>query len=191
MLFLPSVYAPCPVCQGSRYNADTLAIKYRDRSIADVLGMTVDAAYGFFEDEPGIRRALHVVREVGLGYLRLGQPATELSGGEAQRIKLATELQRAQRGESLYVLDEPTTGLHPADVERLMAQLDGLVEAGNTVIVVEHDMRVVAGSDWIIDVGPGAGEEGGRVVAAGPPGEVAKVAASRTAPYLARFLAGV
>jgi len=190
MLFLPSVYAPCPVCEGSRFNADTLSIKYRDRSIADVLGMTVDAAYGFFEDEPGIRRALHVVREVGLGYLRLGQPATELSGGEAQRIKLATELQRSQRGESLYVLDEPTTGLHPADVERLMAQLEGLVDAGNTVIVVEHDMRVVAGSDWVIDVGPGAGEEGGRVVAAGPPAEVAKAAKSRTAPYLARFLAG-
>jgi excinuclease ABC subunit A len=190
MLFLPSVYAPCPVCEGSRYNADTLAVKYRDRSIADVLGMTVDAAYGFFEDEPTVRRALHVVREVGLGYLRLGQPATELSGGEAQRIKLATELQRAQRGDSLYVLDEPTTGLHPADVERLVAQLDGLVDAGNTVVVVEHDMRVVAGSDWVIDVGPGAGEEGGRVVAAGPPAKVAKVAGSRTAPYLARFLAG-
>jgi len=190
MLFLPSVYAPCPVCEGSRFNADTLSIKYRGRSIADVLGMTVDAAYGFFEDDPGVRRALHVVREVGLGYLRLGQPATELSGGEAQRIKLATELQRSQRGESLYVLDEPTTGLHPADVERLMAQLEALVDAGNTVIVVEHDMRVVAGSDWVIDVGPGAGEEGGRVVAAGPPAEVAKAAESRTAPYLARFLSG-
>jgi excinuclease ABC subunit A len=126
---------------------------------------------------------------VGLGYLRLGQPATELSGGEAQRIKLATELQRAQRGNGLYVLDEPTTGLHPSDVERLMTQLDGLVESGNTVIVVEHDMRVAAGSDWIIDMGPGAGDEGGRVVAAGTPDEVAKARGSRTAPYLARFLA--
>jgi excinuclease ABC subunit A len=190
MLFLPSVYAPCPVCEGSRFNADTLAIRYRERSIADVLGMTVDAAYAFFEEEPTVRRALHVVREVGLGYLRLGQPATELSGGEAQRIKLATELQRAQRGDSLYVLDEPTTGLHPADVERLMAQLEGLVDAGNTVVVVEHDMRVVAGSDWVIDVGPGAGEEGGRVVVAGPPEQVAKAKASRTAPYLARFMGG-
>ena len=121
-----------------------------------------------------------MLREVGLGYLRLGQPATELSGGEAQRIKLATELQRAQRGDTLYVLDEPTTGLHPSDVERLMAQLDGLVDAGNTVIVVEHDMQVVAGSDWVIDIGPGAGDEGGRVVAAGPPAEVAK--APRAAP---------
>jgi excinuclease ABC subunit A len=131
-----------------------------------------------------------MVREVGLGYLRLGQPATELSGGEAQRIKLATELQRMERGDTLYVLDEPTTGLHPADVERLVSQLGGLVEAGNTVIVVEHDMRVVAVSDWVIDMGPGAGEEGGRVVAAGPPAEVARSAGSRTAPYLARVVSG-
>ena len=188
MLFLPSVYAPCPACKGTRYNDKTLEITYRDRSIADVLGMTVDTAYEFFADEPSVRRALHVVREVGLGYLRLGQPATELSGGEAQRIKLATELQRAQRGDTLYILDEPTTGLHPSDVERLMAQLDGLVEAGNTVIVVEHDMRVVAGSDWVIDIGPGAGEEGGRVVAAGPPAKVARAHASKTAPYLAPYL---
>ena len=129
-----------------------------------------------------------MLREVGLGYLRLGQPATELSGGEAQRIKLATELQRVQRGNTLYILDEPTTGLHPADVERLMVQLDGLVEAGNTVIVVEHDMSVVAGSDWVIDIGPGAGEEGGRVVASGPPAEVAQSSESRTAPYLAPIL---
>ena len=189
MLFLPSVYAPCPTCKGTRFNAKTLEITYRDRSIADVLGMTVDGAHEFFAEEPSIRRALHVVREVGLGYLRLGQPATELSGGEAQRIKLATELQRTQRGDTLYILDEPTTGLHPSDVERLMAQLDGLVEAGNTVIVVEHDMRVVAGSDWVIDIGPGAGEEGGSVVAEGPPAKVAKVRASRTAPYLAPYLA--
>jgi len=189
LLFLPSVYAPCPTCHGSRYNAKTLEIKYRDQSIADVLSMTVDAAYDFFDDEHHIRRALDIVRQVGLGYLRLGQPATELSGGEAQRIKLATELQRIQRGDSLYVLDEPTTGLHPADVERLVAQLDGLVESGNTVIVIEHDMRVVAGSDWVIDIGPGAGEEGGRVVASGSPEEIARAPDSRTAVYLARFLA--
>jgi excinuclease ABC subunit A len=151
--------------------------------------MTVDAAWEFFVDEPQIRHVLDVVRDVGLGYLRLGQPATELSGGEAQRIKLATELQRNQRGDTLYVLDEPTTGLHPADVERLMAQLDWLVESGNTVIVVEHDMRVIAGSDWVIDIGPGAGDDGGRVVASGPPAEVATSSRSRTAPYLARFLA--
>lgn len=128
------------------------------------------------------------VAEVGLGYIRLGQAATELPGGEAQRIKLATELQRMSRGNTLYILDEPTTGLHASDVERLMVQLDKLVEAGNTVIVVEHDMRVVSGSDWVIDIGPGAGEEGGRIVASGTPRQVADTAASRTAPYLARFL---
>ncbi|TGE17350.1 excinuclease ABC subunit UvrA [Hymenobacter elongatus] len=188
LLFLPSVYAPCPVCHGARYNAKTLEITYRDKNIAQVLGLTVDDAWTFFADEPTVRRALTVLREVGLGYLRLGQPATELSGGEAQRIKLATELQRAQRGNSLYVLDEPTTGLHPADVEKLLTQLNGLVEAGNTVIVVEHDMRVVASSDWVLDIGPGAGEEGGKVVAAGPPAHLAAVKASRTAPYLRRFL---
>ncbi|SCY93849.1 excinuclease ABC, A subunit, partial [Microvirga guangxiensis] len=188
LLFLPSVYAPCPTCHGARYNADTLKIKYRNKSIADVLGMTVDAAWEFFADEPPLHRSLTIVREVGLGYLRLGQPATELSGGEAQRIKLATELQRVQRGDTLYVLDEPTTGLHPADVERLVAQLDGLVDAGNTVIVVEHNMRVAARSDWIMDLGPGAGDEGGYLVASGPPHEVAKASGSRTAPYLSRVL---
>jgi len=188
LLFLPSVYAPCPVCHGTRYNAKTLEVTYRGRNIADVLGLTVDAAWEFFAEEAHVRRALTVLREVGVGYLRLGQPATELSGGEAQRIKLATELQRMQRGNSLYVLDEPTTGLHPSDVEKLIAQLDGLVEAGNTVIVVEHDMRVVGGSDWVMDIGPGAGDEGGRLVAAGTPEEVARAAESRTAPYLARFL---
>ncbi|MCB8821252.1 excinuclease ABC subunit UvrA [Microvirga rosea] len=189
LLFLPSVYAPCPTCHGARYNADTLKIKYRDKSIADVLGMTVDAAWEFFADEPPLHRSLTIVREVGLGYLRLGQPATELSGGEAQRIKLASELQRIQRGDTLYVLDEPTTGLHPADIERLVAQLDGLVEAGNTVIVVEHDMRVAARSDWVMDLGPDAGDEGGRVIASGPPVEVARASGSRTAPYLSQVLA--
>ncbi len=187
LLFLPSVYTPCPTCHGKRYNAKTLEIEYRGKSIADVLGMTVDAAWEFLGDEPHIHRSLGVLRDVGLGYLRLGQSATELSGGEAQRIKLATELQRAERGTTLYVLDEPTTGLHPADVERLMVQLDALVAAGNTVVVVEHDLRVVAGSDWVIDIGPGAGDEGGRVVAAGPPADVVRAAGSRTAPYLARF----
>ena len=188
LLFLPSVYAPCPTCRGARYNARTLEIKYRDKSIADVLAMTVDAAWAFFTEEPHVHRALNVLREVGLGYLRLGQPATELSGGEAQRIKLATELQRVSRGDTLYILDEPTTGLHPADVERLMAQLEGLVDAGNTVIVVEHDMRVVAGSDWVIDMGPGAGDEGGSVVVSGTPEEVTRSPQSRTGPYLGRFL---
>jgi len=190
LLFLPSVYSPCPTCHGARYNAKTLEITHQGKNIADVLRLTVDEAWAFFAEEPSVRRALTVLREVGLGYLRLGQSATELSGGEAQRIKLATELQRQARAHTLYVLDEPTTGLHPADVERLLTQLNGLVEAGHTVLVVEHDMRVVAGSDWVIDIGPGAGDEGGRVVAAGPPAEVAQAKASRTAPYLAKFLAG-
>jgi excinuclease ABC subunit A len=190
LLFLPSVYAPCPVCQGARYNAKTLEVTYRDRNVAQVLDMTVDAAWEFFADEPSLHHSLDVLREVGLGYLRLGQPATELSGGEAQRIKLATELQRAARGRMLYVLDEPTTGLHPADVEKLIVQLQALVDAGNTVILVEHDMRVVAASDWVIDIGPGAGEEGGTVVVSGPPAVVAHHRASRTASYLKRFMGG-
>ena len=188
LLFLPSVYAPCPTCHGARYNAKTLEVRYREKNVAEVLALTVDDAWAFFPAVPSIHRALTVLREVGLGYLRLGQPATELSGGEAQRIKLATELQRIGRGNTLYVLDEPTTGLHPSDVEKLLLQLEGLVEAGNTVIVVEHDMRVVAGSDWVIDIGPGAGEDGGRVVATGPPAAVAKTKESRTAPYLKQFL---
>jgi excinuclease ABC subunit A len=190
LLFLPSVYSPCPTCHGTRYNAKTLEITYQDKNIAEVLHMTVDEAWIFFEEEIQIQRALTVLREVGLGYLRLGQSATELSGGEAQRIKLATELQRMQRGNSIYILDEPTTGLHPSDVEKLMAQLDGLVEAGNTVIVVEHDMRVVASSDWVIDIGPGAGEEGGKVVVTGTPESVAEAKESKTAVYLKRFMKG-
>ena len=190
LLFLASVYTPCPVCHGSRYNEKTLEVEYRGRSIADVLRMTVDDASDFFADETSVRRSLDVLREVGLGYLRLGQPATELSGGEAQRIKLATELQRISRGRTLYVLDEPTTGLHPADVERLMSQLDRLVDAGNTVVVVEHDMGVVANADWVIDVGPGAGDEGGTIVFAGRPGELAAAGVGRTAAYLAAERAG-
>jgi excinuclease ABC subunit A len=160
----------------------------RGKSIADVLAMTVDAAFAFFGDDEGLRRSLGVLREVGLGYIRLGQSATELSGGEAQRVKLATELQRAQRGGTLYILDEPTTGLHPSDVEKLHRQLQGLVEGGNTVIVVEHDMSVAADSDWIIDIGPGAGSEGGRIVAEGPPKDVATSERSRTAQYLLKTI---
>jgi excinuclease ABC subunit A len=187
LLFLPSVYAPCPACKGARYNAKTLEIKIREKSIAEVLAMTVDAAFAFFADDPSLRRTLGVLRDVGLGYIRLGQAATELSGGEAQRIKLAAEFQRPQRGETLYVLDEPTTGLHPSDVAKLVKQLEALVDAGNTVIVVEHDMGVAAASDWIIDIGPGAGDEGGKIVAAGKPQQVAAVAKSVTARYLSRF----
>jgi excinuclease ABC subunit A len=188
LLFLPSVYTPCPTCKGARYNQKTLEVEYHGKNIAAVLDMTVDAARIFFEAEASVSKSLQTVCEVGLGYLRLGQPATELSGGEAQRIKLATELQRGQRGGTLYILDEPTTGLHPADIERLSRQLHDLVTAGNTVIVVEHDMQVVAGSDWVIDIGPGAGAEGGKIIACGAPATVAANKQSRTAPYLANAL---
>lgn len=188
LLFMPSVYAPCSTCHGARYNPETLAIIWQGLNIAQVLQLTVDEAVTVFAEQPGIRRSLEVLRDIGLGYLRLGQPATELSGGEAQRIKLATELQRNQRGATLYVLDEPTTGLHPRDVDRLLEQLNTLVTAGHTVIVVEHEMRVVAQSDWVIDIGPGAGDQGGKIVIAGTPQKVAKSKKSRTAPFLARVL---
>ncbi|AZF21900.1 excinuclease ABC subunit UvrA [Pseudomonas sp. R3-52-08] len=188
LLFMPSVYAPCPTCHGARYNPETLAITWQGLNIAQVLGLTVEQAVDVFAEQPGVLRALQVLRDIGLGYLRLGQPATELSGGEAQRIKLATELQRNARGATLYVLDEPTTGLHPKDVDRLLSQLNQLVEAGHTVVVVEHEMRVVAQSDWVIDIGPGAGDAGGKVVASGTPQKVASSKTSRTAPFLAREL---
>ncbi|UVM58012.1 excinuclease ABC subunit UvrA [Pseudomonas sp. B21-012] len=189
LLFMPSVYAPCPTCHGDRYNPQTLAITWQDLNIAQVLQLTVDQASQRFAQQPAISRALGVLQDIGLGYLRLGQPATELSGGEAQRIKLATELQRLARGATLYVLDEPTTGLHPQDIDRLLVQLQRLVEAGHTVIVVEHDMRVVAQSDWVIDIGPGAGSAGGKVVVSGPPAQVAACKDSHTAGFLARALA--
>lgn len=193
LLFLPSTYAPCPDCGGARYNPPTLEVAYRGRNIAEVLDMTVEGAAAFFEeagdDAPAVVRSLRTLLDVGLGYLRLGQPATELSGGEAQRIKLAGELQRVRRGHTLYLFDEPTAGLHPADTQVLMRQLHGLVDAGNSVVVVEHDMTVVGGADWVIDMGPGGGDEGGHVVAQGPPAEVARAGDSRTAPYLARALA--
>ncbi|GGT00628.1 excinuclease ABC subunit A [Streptomyces tanashiensis] len=188
LLFLPSTYSPCPDCRGARYNPETLQVRLRGLSIAEVLDLTVESAAAFFDDTPAAARSLRALLDVGLGYLRLGQPATELSGGEAQRIKLASELQRPRGAPTLYVLDEPTTGLHPADVEVLMRQLHGLVDAGHSVVVVEHDMDVVATADWVVDLGPGGGDEGGRVVAAGPPDRVARAAESRTAPYLARAL---
>ncbi|MEH3089002.1 MAG: excinuclease ABC subunit UvrA [Microbacterium arborescens] len=188
LLFLPGSYGKCPTCHGSRYNDETLEVTYRGKNIADVLALTVEDATLFLGEVPAASRSLRTLREVGLGYLRLGQPATELSGGEAQRIKLATELQRARRGHTLYLLDEPTTGLHPADVRLLLTQLHALVDAGNTVVVVEHDMDVVASADWVIDLGPAGGDAGGRVVAAGTPADVAAVAESRTAPYLAKSL---
>lgn len=189
LLFMPSVYAPCSTCGGRRYNEKTLQVTHAGKNIAEVLAMTVAQGVAFFQAVPAIHRPLKLLQDIGLGYLRLGQPATELSGGEAQRIKLATELQRPSRGDTLYVLDEPTTGLHPADVDRLMAQLHALVDAGNTVVIVEHDMRVVAASDWVVDVGPGAGHEGGRIVVVGVPAVVAIHPSSPTARYLAEALA--
>ncbi|OBA47832.1 excinuclease ABC subunit UvrA [Kocuria sp. ICS0012] len=188
LLFLPSIYAPCPDCHGTRYKAETLEVLWRERSVADVLAMSVDEAHTFFEGEDAVHHTLGVLRDVGLGYLRLGQPATELSGGEAQRVKLASELQRASRGDTLYVLDEPTAGLHPADSDRLMNHLQGLADAGNTVVMAELDMRMVAQADHVIDMGPGAGSDGGRVVVAGTPADVAAHPDSATAPYLRAVL---
>ena len=189
LLFMPSVYAPCPVCHGARFNEATLKVILRGKNIADVLHMTVEDAQAFFCNEAVIAKPLRLLSDIGLGYLRLGQPATELSGGEAQRVKLATELQRAQRGDALYVLDEPTTGLHAADVDKLLSQLQGLVDAGNTVIVVEHDLRVISACDWVIDLGPGGGTAGGKIVASGTPMDVARSGDSLTATYLRKSLA--
>ncbi len=189
LLFLPGTYAPCPTCHGARYNAETLEITWHGKTIADVLGLTVEQAADLLADVPAAARSLQTLREVGLGYLRLGQPATELSGGEAQRIKLATELQRARRGHALYLLDEPTAGLHPADIALLLRQLHRLVDAGNTVVLVEHDLDTIATADWVIDLGPGGGDQGGRVVAAGTPADIASAPGSATGPYLASHLA--
>lgn len=190
LLFLPGSWAPCPECHGTRYTAETREVLWHGASISDVLDMTVEVAADFLADVPAASRALQTLRQVGLGYLRLGQPAPQLSGGEAQRIKLATELQRARSGHTLYLLDEPTTGLHPADVELLVEQLSRLVDAGNTVVLVEHSMSVVAAADHVIDMGPSGGDEGGRVITAGTPEHVAGSAASRTAPYLRPHLRG-
>jgi len=188
LLFLPGSYGRCPTCDGARYNAETLEVTYFGKTIAEVLALTVEQAADFLASVLAAARSLRTLLDVGLGYLRLGQPATELSGGEAQRIKLATELQRVRRGHTLYLLDEPTTGLHPADVRLLLAQLHSLVDSGDTVVVVEHEMDVVAAADWVIDLGPSGGDAGGRIVAAGTPDDIAATPASRTAPYLARRL---
>ncbi|MGW5876585.1 ATP-binding cassette domain-containing protein [Nocardiopsis terrae] len=188
LLFLPTTYAPCPACGGSRYDEDTLRVEYRGRTVADVLAMSVEEAAGFFTEEPSVRRSLETLAGVGLGYLRLGQPATELSGGEAQRIKLATELQRRRVADTVYLLDEPTTGLHPHDTDVLVSRLRDLVGAGATVVAAEHDMRVVATADHVIDLGPGGGSRGGRIVARGAPALVAAAPDSRTGTYLKGLL---
>ena len=188
LLFLPSVYTECPDCHGTRFQSSTLEILWRGRNIAEILGMSVEEAHDFFTGEFDIMRSLTALIDVGLGYLRLGQPATELSGGEAQRVKLASELQRSQRGDTLYVLDEPTSGLHCADADRLVAHLQTLVDAGNTVVMVELDMRVVAVADHVVELGPGAGDDGGRVVATGTPADIVDVGAGPSAKYLAAAL---
>lgn len=188
LLFLPSVYTKCPDCHGTRYQSSTLEILWRGKNVSQVLELSVDEALDFFEGEFDIMRSLTALSDVGLGYLRLGQPATELSGGEAQRVKLATELQRAQRGDTLYVLDEPTTGLHCSDADRLMSHLQTLVDSGNTVVMVELDMRIIVAADYVIDMGPGAGDGGGKIVVAGTPTEVAASAESVSAPFLAAAL---
>ncbi|MGQ9533001.1 MAG: excinuclease ABC subunit UvrA [Desulfotomaculales bacterium] len=190
MHFLPDVYIPCEVCKGRRYNRETLEVKYKGCNIADVLDMTVDRAAEFFQAIPRIHRYLQTLRDVGLGYIRLGQPATTLSGGEAQRVKLATELARRATGRTFYILDEPTTGLHAADVERLLDVLHRLVDAGNTVLVIEHNLDVIKTADYIIDLGPEGGDRGGRVVAAGTPEEVARVPGSYTGQFLRAVLDG-
>ena len=189
MNFLPDVYVPCEICHGARYNRETLEVHYKGRSISDVLQMSISEGTRFFESIPAIARHLKTLEEVGLGYVRLGQPATTLSGGEAQRVKLAAELQKRSTGRTLYVLDEPTTGLHFEDIRKLLAVLHRLVDAGNTVVVIEHNLDVIKSADWIIDMGPGGGSRGGRVVATGTPEEVAKVTESATGEFLAPLLA--
>ncbi|MGB9553503.1 MAG: excinuclease ABC subunit UvrA, partial [bacterium] len=188
MVFLPDVYVPCDVCKGRRYNRETLEVKYKGKSIADVLEMTVEEALEFFYNIPPIRRKLQLLFDVGLGYIKLGQPATTLSGGEAQRIKLTAELVKRETGRTLYILDEPTTGLHFADVQKLLDVLNRLVDAQNTVIVIEHNLDVVKCADWIIDLGPEGGEEGGRVIVAGTPEEIISCPESYTGQYLKPLL---
>ena len=189
MHFLPDVYVECDVCKGKRFNRETLEVKYKDKSIADVLDMTVDEAHKFFDAIPSIRNRLELLQKVGLGYIHLGQQATTLSGGEAQRIKLSKELSRRATGKTLYILDEPTTGLHFEDINRLLKVLHTLVEQGNSVVVIEHNLDVIKTADYIIDIGPEGGDGGGRIIAQGTPEQVAKVKESYTANYLKQKLA--
>lgn len=188
MHFLPDVYVPCEVCGGKRYNRETLEVKYKGKSIYDVLDMTVEEALHFFENVPSIHRKIQTLYDVGLSYLKLGQPSTTLSGGEAQRIKLATELSRRSTGRTIYVLDEPTTGLHFDDVNKLVTILRKLSEGGNTVVVIEHNLDVIKTADYIIDMGPEGGDRGGTVVAYGTPEEVAKNKSSYTGQYIKKYL---
>ena len=188
MHFLPDVYVPCEVCSGSRYNRETLEVHYKGKNIAQVLDMTVSEACEFFKNLPRIHRKMEVLEDVGLGYIRLGQAATTLSGGEAQRVKLATELSRRSTGKTIYILDEPTTGLHTADVHKLLEVLQRLVEAGDTVVVIEHNLDVIKTADYIIDLGPEGGDKGGTLVATGTPEEVAKSKKSYTAVYIKQLL---
>ncbi|MBR1841233.1 MAG: excinuclease ABC subunit A, partial [Alphaproteobacteria bacterium] len=178
------VYVPCDACHGTRYNRETLEVKFKDKSIADVLDMTIDDAYNFFENIPPIKRRLDLLRRVGLGYVKLGQPAPTLSGGEAQHIKLSKELSKKATGKTLYILDEPTTGLHFEDIKHLLNVLEMLVEEGNTVIVIEHNLDVIKTADYIVDVGPEGGDGGGEIIATGTPEEVAKNKRSFTGKYL-------
>jgi excinuclease ABC subunit A len=188
MHFLPDVYVPCEVCHGQRYNREALEIHYRGKTISDVLDMTCEQALEFFENQPNIARKLQTLVDVGLGYIGLGQPATTLSGGEAQRIKLSTELSRRPTGRTLYILDEPTTGLHMADVDRLLNMLHALVDHGNSMIVIEHNLDVIKNADWLIDMGPEGGAAGGQIIAEGTPEQVAKVKTSYTGQYLKNML---
>jgi excinuclease ABC subunit A len=188
MQFLPDVYLPCEVCKGKRFNRETLEVRYKAKNIADVLGMTVEEALSFFENVPAVRNKLKTLFDVGLGYIRLGQSATTLSGGEAQRVKLSAELSRRATGRTLYMPDEPTTGLHLADIERLLQVLQRLVDAGNSVIVIEHELDVIKSADWIIDLGPEGGDKGGTVVAEGTPEDVASNEESYTGQYLRQML---
>jgi excinuclease ABC subunit A len=188
MNFLPNLEVTCPVCRGKRFNRQTLAVRYRDRSIADVFAMSIDDAAAFFENHASIHRLLVTLTEVGLGYLTLGQPSTTLSGGEAQRIKLATELGRPASGQTLYILDEPTTGLHTDDIRRLLAVLNRLVDSGNSVLVIEHNLDVIKTADWVIDLGPEGGTGGGKVVAVGTPEEIAASTESHTGRFLRDIL---
>ena len=188
MHFLPDVYVVCDECKGKRYNREALEITYKGRTISDVLEMTVEQAAEFFDNIPSIHRKLETLVEVGLGYIRLGQPATTFSGGEAQRIKLATELSKRSTGKTMYILDEPTTGLHSADVKRLLGLLHKLVEGGNSMIVIEHNLDVIKSADWIIDMGPEGGMGGGTVVTSGTPEDITKNADSFTGKYLKPLL---